>query len=1075
MAYVVAAPGRGLTLAEMRESLGSRLPEPMIPTVLVVLPALPLTANGKVDRAALPAPQLAGREAEAGWVAPRTPAEEILAGIWSEVLGLERVGAADNFFDLGGHSLLATRVISQLRGTFQVELGLRALFEAPTVAELASRIEEALRAGAGVQAPPIEPVDRSGDLPLSFAQQRLWFLHQLDPRSATYHVPVALQIEGALDVGRFAGALEVIVRRHEVLRTRFPSVQGSPVQRIEPAPRCPLPVVDLQALPEERRRGESRRLQAEEVERAFDLEQGPLFRVGLLRLANELWAALFTMHHIVSDGWSMGLLVREVSVLYAQPAETAGEIEQELPRLPVQYADFSVWQRRWLTGAALEAELGYWRSKLSGVPSLLELPPDRPRPLVQSSRCAFLETSLAGGLSSGLGRLARSGSATVFMVLLAAYSTLISRLTGQRDIVVGTPIAGRNRAETEDLIGFFVNTLALRVEVAGDQPWATLLDRIREDTLDAYMHQDLPFEKIVEELSPARSLSHAPLVQAMLVLQNTPMKPLRLPGLTFSPLAFEMSRSQFDLTLTLWEMESGFDGFLTYATDLFDRVTVERWSRFMRSLLTAMAADADGRISEVPLLDASELRQVVVEWSGCAVRGVEVSIGTLFESQVDRDPQAVAVVFRGESLTYGELDARSNRLARHLARLGVGPEVLVGLCVERSLEMVVGLLGILKAGGAYVPLDPQYPAERLAVLIEDTLLPVVVGQERWLSELPVSAWTQLVALDTPGPWIAGQSAARLGLEVSPESLAYVMYTSGSTGRPKGVAAVQRGVTRLVRETDYARFGPEEVFLQLAPLSFDASTLEIWGPLLNGGRLVVAPPGAPSLEDLGRWIAEEGVTTLWLTAGLFHEMVEREVGSLRPLRQLLAGGDVLQPAAVRRALREVPGLRLINGYGPTENTTFTACHAMSAQEEVGASVWIGLPIAGTTVYVVDGEGHPAPVGVWGELLAGGSGLGRGYAGRPDLTAERWVPDGLSGKPGLRLYRTGDLVRWRAEGVLEFLGRVDRQVKVRGYRIEPGEVEAALLEDGRVSEAVVVVREEGGTSGWWPTWWPRRAGI
>ena len=1074
VAYGVAEPGQSLTLAEMREWLGSRLPEPMIPTALVMLPALPLTANGKVDRAALPAPELAGREAEAGWVAPRTPVEEILAGIWSDVLGLERVGAAENFFDLGGHSLLATRVISQLRGAFQVELGLHELFEAPTVAELAARIEEALRDGAGVQAPPIEPVDRSGDLPLSFAQQRLWFIDRMEPGTSLYNVPIALRALGDLAPPVLERTLGEVVRRHEVLRTVFADDGGRARQVILPPAGFSIPVYDLSSLPEaERETALAAALEAE-AHLPFDLSRGPLFRAVLWRLDEREHVLLVAMHHIVSDGWSLGVLVREVGALYASFLEDG---PSPLPELPVQYADFAVWQRSWLSGEVLEHELEYWRERLSGIPLVLDLPTDRPRPAVRSQRGAVHRFSLSAPLSRSLAALCRREGATRFMLLLAAFAALLSRLTGQDDLTIGTPIAGRNRSEIEGLIGFFVNTLIFRPDLSGEPGFAELLRRVRREALQAQAHQDLPFERLVEELSRDRSLDRTPLFQVMLALQNAQVGALSLPGLELSPRDLIEDVAKFDLLLVFSEgqgEESGIGGALSYATDLFDAATMASFAERLERLLAAAVASPGLPVAALPLLSVAESQQLV-EWSGCAVRGVEVSIGTLFESQVDRDPQAVAVVFRGESLTYGELDARSNRLARHLARLGVGPEVLVGLCVERSLEMVVGLLGILKAGGAYVPLDPQYPADRLAVLIEDTMLRVVVGQERWLTQLPVGARTQLVALDTPGPWIAGQSAARLGIEVGAESLVYVMYTSGSTGRPKGVAAVQRGVTRLVRDTDYARFGPDEVFLQLAPLSFDASTLEIWGPLLNGGRLVVAPPGAPSLEDLGRWIAEEGVTTLWLTAGLFHEMVEREVGSLRPLRQLLAGGDVLQPAAVRRALREVPGLRLINGYGPTENTTFTACHAMSAQEEVGTSVWIGLPIAGTTVHVVDGEGHPAPVGVWGELLAGGSGLGRGYAGRPDLTAERWVPDGLSGKPGLRLYRTGDLVRWRAEGVLEFLGRVDRQVKVRGYRIEPGEVEAALLEDGRVSEAVVVVREEGGTSGWWPTWWPRRAGV
>ncbi|HEX3531511.1 MAG TPA: non-ribosomal peptide synthase/polyketide synthase, partial [Thermoanaerobaculia bacterium] len=1060
VAYVVAEGS--LTSAELRRFVEARLPSPMVPSHFVLLSALPLSRHGKVDRRALSA--LAGEEAggEPG-SSPvpgtlRTPIEELVAGLMAEVLHVERVGPQDDFFERGGHSLLATQLLSRVRKTFRIELPMRAIFEHPTVAGLAREIEKASGPGGGI-VPPLLRIDRGGDLPLSFAQQRLWFLDQMHPGSTAYNISIPLRMDGTLDVGLLAWVLGAVVARHEALRTHFVSMRGMSAQVIDPPAPQPLPVIDLRALPEAVLDAEVRRLQAQETLRPFDLRRGPLLRTTLLRRANESWVGLFSMHHIVSDGWSTGILVREVSTLYR--ALSQGSVP-DLPELPVQYPDFAVWQRSWLSGEVLAAELDYWRRRLTDVPPLLELPLDHPRPAVQSSRGAFLQFSLEGELSQSLRVLSRGQGTTVFMTLLAGFQALLSRLSGQQTLAVGTPIAGRNRVETEGLIGFFVNTLVLRAEAAGELPFAELLGGVREETLEAYAHQDLPFEKLVEELAPNRSLASSPLFQAMFVLQNMPLQKLHLPGLTLSLMDLEVRPSLYDLTLTLSETDTGFEGLVTYCADLFDSTTIERWVGYYEKVLASAVERSACRLAQMPLLGDAARHQLLLEWSS-PQPGVSETICDLFSEQVDRCPEAEAVVCGEESLTYHELETRANRLAHHLMGLGVGPEVLVGLCVERSLDLVVGLLGILKAGGAYVPLDPQYPSERLALLIEDTPLPVVVGQERWLAELPVMGLTQLVPLDGDAAWIGRQSVSRPEVEVSPESLAYVMYTSGSTGRPKGVGTVHRGVVRLVRPAlgaDSLRFGPDEVFLHLAQVSFDASTLEIWGALLHGGRLVMAPPGVPSLGELGSLIAGHGVTTLWLTAGLFHVMVDRELASLRPLRQLVAGGDVLQPSAVLRVLKELPGLRLINGYGPTENTTFTTIHGMSAAEDVGSSVWLGRPITGTEVYVVDGWGRLVPLGVAGELLAGGSGLARGYMNRPDLTAELWVPDSLSGGSGQRLYRTGDLVRWRPAGRLEFLGRVDRQVKVRGYRIEPGEIESALLEDRRVREAVVVAREDAG---------------
>nr|MDP9121792.1 amino acid adenylation domain-containing protein [Acidobacteriota bacterium] len=1045
--YLVRGAGALPSAAVSRQALAEQLPAYMVPAHFVPIAALPLTPNGKVDRRWLaergPLPD--GLAAAASRVVPSTPVEELLAGVFAEVLGLAGVGADADFFALGGHSLLATQLVSRLRAAFRIELPLRAVFERPTVAGLAQAIEKA--SSPSGTAPPLVRIDRDVELPLSFGQQRLWFIHQLDPESSAYNIPLSLRLAGRLQVPALELALSAVVRRHEALRSRFPVEGGRPVLVIDAEARQKVPVVDLRGLPPLAHGPEVQRLGTENIRRPFDLAGGPLLRTALLRLEDEEWVALFVLHHIVSDGWSTGVLAREVSACYR--AQLTGG-DAGLSELPVQYADFAFWQRSWLAGPVLESEIGHWRRRLQGVAPLLDLPVDRQRPPVQSFRGAARSFVLREALVEGLRTLCRGSGATLFMALLSAFQALLSHLSGQEDFAVGTSVAGRNRLEIEGLIGFFVNTLVLRADLAGNPTGGELLRRNRQETLEAYAHQDLPFEKLVGELAPERSLAHAPLCQAMLVLQNLPTQDLAMPGVVSTVVDFGVGTSQVDLTLTLYEIEGRLGGTMTYASDLFEGTTIERWIGRLEAVLSAYVENVEIAVADLPLLGAAERHQVVREWSGSEA-SEEAESGTivgLFEAQVDRLGEAVAVVCGEALLSYGELDRLANRLGHHLRTLGVGPEVPVGLCALRSVDLVVGLLGILKAGGAYVPLDPRYPAERLALLIEDTMLPVVVGQERWLAELPVTGLTQLVELDgLAGPagsaepaentaWRERQGVCRPAVALSGESLAYVMYTSGSTGRPKGVGVVHRGVVRLVRKGGYVRFGREEVFLQLAPVSFDASTLEIWGALLGGGRLVVAPPGAPSLEDLGRWIERDGVTALWLTAGLFHEMVERDVSSLRPLRQLLAGGDVLRPQAVRRVLGELPGLRLINGYGPTENTTFTSCHGMSEAEEVGSPVPIGRPIPGTEVYVVDGWGHPSPLGVSGELLAGGAGLARGYVNRPDLTAERWVPDGLSGGWGRRLYRTGDRVRWRPDGLLEFLGRVDRQVKVRGYRVEPG---------------------------------------
>jgi amino acid adenylation domain-containing protein len=1043
--------GHETPAAELREHLASRLPAYMVPSAFVALPELPLSAHGKVDRARLPEPEIAATPEDGA--APRTPAEEVVAGIWREVLGLPRVSRSADFFELGGHSLLATQVVSRLRAATGAELSVREMFQAPTVAALAAALETSLSAGASTAAaPPIGRAPRTPAPPLSFAQERLWFLDRLSPGNAGYHIPLVLRAEGDLSLPALEASLGEIVRRHEALRTTFVAEGDRPVQLIAPPAPWTLPRIDLSGLPEAHRRGEVRRLADQEVARPFDLERDSVLRASAVRLGPREHALLVVLHHIAADGWSLGVLVQEIGALY--PARLAGA-SSPLPELPVQYADFAVWQREWLQGDVLERQLAFWRERLADAPAL-DLPADRPRPAVQSFRGATRFHAIGPETTRALEALARRHDATLFMVLLSAVQTLLGRHAGQDDLVVGSPIANRTREEIESLIGFFVNSLALRGDLAGDPPFAELIARSRRLALEAFSHQDLPFERLVEELRPERRLAHNPIFQVMFAVQNVPLRGVDLPGVTLAPLDFEFPATRFDLEVFFSEVEGGLSVQLTWSTDLFDEPTILRLAGHLDHLLAAALENPSRRLSELPLLSEPE-RWQLREWNDTAATLPDADVAALFREQARLRPDAVAVSFEEGDLTYADLDQRSSRLARMLAAAGVGPEVRVALLAQRSPALIVGLLGILKAGGAYVPLDPAYPAERLAWMLADSEARVLLAQPELLADLDLAVPTVVELTPDPeetgGPEPAGSS---------PDGLAYVMYTSGSTGRPKGVGVTNRNIVRLVRESRFADLGPEQVFLQLAPISFDASTLEIWAPLLNGGRVAVFPPRRPSLDELGETIARQGVTSLWLTAGLFHPMVEDRLEALRPVRQLLAGGDVLSPTHVRRALAGLPETTVINGYGPTEGTTFTLCHPMTDPEQVGPTVPLGRPIGNTRAWVLGPDLRPVPVGVWGELFAAGDGLSRGYLGSPDLTAERFVPDPFAEAPGGRLYRTGDVVRFRPDGRVEFLGRRDGQVKLRGFRVELGEIESALARHAAVREAAVVARDVGDDS-------------
>ena len=751
-----------------------------MPAAFIVLDAFPLNANGKVNRRALPAPDAQRPELDEAFVACRTPTEELLAEIWAHVLGVQRVGIHDNFFQLGGHSLLATQVVSRIREAFKVEMPLRHLFETPTVAGLAERIDA--HGGAALQAPPIVPVPRDGELPLSFAQQRLWFIDQLEPGSV-YNFPAAVRLKGQLNVAALKLSLNEIVKRHESLRTTFTTVDGRPVQVIAPLLTVALPILDLRELPETEREAEVQRLATNEAQRPFDLAQGPLVRATVLRLGENEHVGLLTMHHIVTDGWSAGILIREMAILYDA---FCSDRPASLPELPVQYADFAHWQRNWLAGEVLETQLSYWKEQLLGAPPLLELPTDHPRPAIQTFHGAHQSILLTPIVGDRLKALSRQEGVTLFMTMLAAFQVLLQGYSNQDDLVIGTPIANRNRLETEGLIGFFVNTLVLRTGLSGNPTFRDLLRRVREVCLGAYAHQDLPFEKLVEELHLARDLSRNPLFQVMFVLQNTPLQAVDLPGLSLIPVEVDTATTHFDLTMHFADTAQGFLGTLTYNTDLFEAATVARMLTHFESLLEVIAEAPERRLSDLPLLSEAEQHNILVTFNDTKADKLgDACIPQLFEAQVERTPAAIAVVLDDQQLSYEELNHRANQLANHLRLLGVKPETPVAMCLKHSVDMVIGLLAILKAGGVYVPLDPAYPKERLAFILEDAQVPVLLAHASLLPGLPQHN-ARVVCLDSDLETIAQASAENPFCLTMPENLAYIIYTSGSTGRPKGV-------------------------------------------------------------------------------------------------------------------------------------------------------------------------------------------------------------------------------------------------------------------------------------------------
>ncbi|HEX7446278.1 MAG TPA: non-ribosomal peptide synthase/polyketide synthase [Pirellulales bacterium] len=1060
VAYIVPRHGEQNGHAELRDWLKARLPEYMLPAAFVTLDALPLTPHGKLDRRALPQPTGAAVALHA-YVAPRSSTEAALADLWAELLGVERVGIDDNFFDLGGHSLLAMQLMTRLRERFRAEIPLRRLFEEPTIARLARAIDSdspALDCDSRTNDPtwawPIPIADRQDEMPLSFAQERLFFLEQLEPDSPCYHIPLAVELTGLLNIDALRASLKRLVARHESLRTRFFQRDGRPVHTIADAVELPLPIVDLAHLAPPEQSDEVERLAQAAARQRFDLGAAPVARAQLVRLADERHVFVLVLHHLVADGWSLGLLLREL--LDGYKAHAAGR-DLPAPALTVQYADYAVWQRGAGASEARQKNLDFWTKALDGVPQWLELPTDRPRPPLPSGQGGQWTTVIPRRLVDRLEQLSRKHDATLYMTLLAAFETLLGRLSGQDRFCLGTPVAGRLRRELESLIGLFVNTLVLPIDlrdhaVGTETPvgetantgltFEALLRRVKETTLAAFAHQELPVEYLVKHLQPERHTQRTPLFQVMFALQNTPWPAFDEPGMSIRPLEITTGAAKVDLTLSLRETMDGLQASWEYSSDLLDRETVIRWAGHFQTMLEAIADDPTTSIARLPLLTADQSRQMLIDWNKTACDYPrEQCAHELFAERAARRPEAIALLFGNQSLTYGELNRRANQLAHYLRSLGVGAETRVGLLLERSIELIVALLAVSKAGGCYVPLDLDNPAQRLADIIADADPALILSNN---SESRIQN-TKSLDLSLAADEIALQPSDDPQPLAGAENLAYFMYTSGSTGRPKGIAVPHRAIVRLVWPMNYCPIDDHDVFLHASPSSFDASTFEIWGALARGATLAIAPPGTP---EIGKLIDNHRVTVLWLTAALFHALVDEDLESLAGVRRLLAGGDVLSPSRVRRFVERFPECTLINGYGPTEGTTFSCCHTVGLDDPLDGSVPIGRPIDNTQAYVLDENLQPAPVGVPGELYLGGDGLAREYWKLPELTAERFIT------VKARLYKTGDRARWRADGLLEFLGRLDQQVKLRGFRIEPAEIESQLLRHPQICQAAVV---------------------
>jgi amino acid adenylation domain-containing protein len=1051
LAAFIVMDGMAASTSQIRQWLKQKLPAYMIPSALIAVEKMPLMPNGKVDRRGLSAASQLKRQHIHARQLPRTPIEEVVAGIWCQLLKVEDVSVTENFFEMGGHSLMATQVVSRVREVLQVEVSVREVFEKPTIAEIAQHIEEVIRAGQQQMEPALVAMSRAGRSPLSFGQQRLWFLDQLEGGGNTYNIPIGIRMEGRLNLETLGQSFNQIIRRHEVLRTVFGSEDGEPVQLIQPYESRAVQLIDLSELSGEQRETVGRQITQEAGGREFDLAVGPVITATVVKEAESSHVLVISVHHIACDGWSVGVLMREMSRLYEDYISGRGS---SLEELTIQYVDYALWQREKMRGEAAEKQLRYWRQKLEGAPEQMRVIEDRVRNVTKGRRGGIEEVELEEEVAAGLRQFSRREGVSLYMALLAAFKVLLKAYTGVSDIVIGTAIANRNRAEIEGMIGFFVNTMVLRTDLSGEPSFREVLRRIREVALGAYVHQEIPFEKLVEAIDPERSLSRMPLFQVMFVLQKEDAGNLQMRGIEASKLGIEIGADKFDLTLSIRECEQNISAVLHYNTELFDAVTIKRMLGHYVRLLKKASEWPEQRITESRMLSDREIHQLLKEWNATdSDYSKHECIHTLFERQVERTPEAIAVIYETESLTYAELNRSANQLAHGLRRFVTGAEIPVALCVERSLEMVLGLLAVLKAGGAYVPLDPSYPAERMRQILEDSRAAVVLTQQRLRSRLPESC-AQLIEIDSARS-CAAESSAPPPVGVDPRNLAYIIYTSGSTGRPKGVGIEHAQLVSYVMAVS-ERLKLEAGWSMGLVSTFAANLgyTTLYPSLCGGGVLHVLS------EECGRdprlweqYQSQRQIECLKITPTQIRGLVEG--GSGLPRKRLVLGGESCSREWVSRARDWSPGCEVVNHYGPTECTVGAVTHRI--EDEVEGEVPIGKPLSNAWTYVLGSRGEVVPTGAPGELYIGGDGVGRGYLNQAQLTAERFVPDEYSGGRGRRLYRTGDLVRYRMDGNLEFIGRIDQQVKIRGFRIELGEIEAVLRQQPEVREAVVMVEE------------------
>ncbi|WP_208338929.1 non-ribosomal peptide synthetase, partial [Aetokthonos hydrillicola] len=917
--------------------------------------------------------------------------------------------------------------------------------------------------------PPIKPIARDAELPLSFGQARLWFLNQLEGETATYNIPETLHLSGSLNVVALEKAVAEILRRHEVLRTTFPMVNGSPVQAIADVTRVTIPVIDLQGLPQQEQSVQVQQLATAEAEQTFDLSSGPLLRVTLLRLTQQSHVLLLTMHHIISDGWSMGIFVQELSLLYQAFCTGASPL---LPELPIQYADYAHWQREWLSGEVLQTQLNYWKQQLAEAPPLLELPTDRPRPSVQTFRGGIEYFEIEQELTQKLKTLSQQSGVSLFMTLLAAFATLLSRYSGQSDIIVGSPIANRQRSEIESLIGLFVNTLVLRTQLQGNPTFVELLERVKEMTLGAYAHQDLPFEKLVEELQPQRSLSYSPLFQVMFMLQNLPSAELELPGLSITPWEIDSVTATDDLLLSMSETETGLVGELVYNSDLFDAITIQRMCGHFQSLLYAIVNNPQQHVAQLPLLSTVEQHLLLNEWNNTtADYPLDQCFPQLFEAQVERTPDAVAAVFEDQKLTYRELNSRANGWAKYLVERGVQANTIVALLCERNLDFLTAILAVFKAGGAYLPLNAHHPVERLRTCLEQSQVSLVLGT----SQLSPMFYSALDGFEGTPPHLlqlevlaaTAQSEENLPVRCQPDDLAYVIYTSGSTGTPKGAMLQHRGMlNHLYAKVHDLQLSPQDVVAQTAPVSFDISVWQFLVALLAGGRVeIIRDEMVADPAQLLTIVERQSISILEIVPSLLRMMLQEiELDAcgkpeLSKLRWLLLTGEALPPQLCRQWLGYYPSIPMMNAYGPTECSDDVTHYPIYHPPQTDVlNLPIGRPVLNTQLYILDPHLQPVPIGVPGELYVGGVGVGLGYLNKPELTQKAFIPNPFAQETGSRLYKTGDKARYLPDGHIEFLGRIDYQVKIRGFRIELGEIEAVLAQHPLVQEVVVIARAD-----------------